>query len=456
MKAPSAALLTALLLLSACSPEKKAEAPPAPPATSTAQAGPVVVAVAEVAPVLEVAPGQPDDERKGDADDPAFWLNPADPAKSLVIGAVKNAGLRVYDLSGKLVQRLDPIADGRYNNVDVAYGLKRPDGSRIDIAVASDRGGDRLIVWRIDPTAPGGPLVDITDLSQGQVFPTRRAPDGSGEVENPVKDQHSAYGLTLWHDKATDTISAIVAQRKEGRLVQQRLVVKQDGTVGHERLRAWDFPYSHKGQDLTAKEWSPQFEGMVVDEERSILFAGQEDVGLWRVKLATGVADDKPFYETRGATDSPFNNPDSRVVRDVEGLALYRGADGQGYLVVSSQGSAHGDDPKPDGAGLDDTFAVFERGGDNRYLGSFRIKAANGVDAVQECDGAEIVSFVLPGYPQGLLMVQDGYNDDLNGLSGKPASTNFKFVSWADVVSAFPVPLPVQPGGYDPRAGFTP
>ncbi|WP_416619731.1 hypothetical protein [Niveispirillum fermenti] len=44
-------------------------------------------------------------------------------------------------------------------------------------------------------------------------------------------------------------------------------------------------------------------------------------------------------------------------------------------------------------------------GGDNRYLGSFKLTANGAVDMGQKCDGAERVSVPLPGYPQGLLSI---------------------------------------------------
>lgn len=431
----------------------------AQPALSAHAASADIVSVPVTA---ETTPGQPDSPQKGDADDPAVWLHPADPGRSLIITTAKEAGLRVYDLQGRLVQRIDAAArgagtpGGRYNNVDVVYGVAGPDGSRMDIAVASDRGRDRILVWRIDGNRAVAPLTDITAPDQPQIFPTRRAADGSGEIANPVKDQHTAYGLTTWHDPASDAVYAIVAQRKEARLAQQRLVVRPDGLVTHVRTRQWDFPYSHAGQDLTAGsktdpdlDWSPQFEGLAVDAERGILFAGQEDVGLWRVDLRSGTAETAPFYEAAGTPKSPFHRPDSRLVRDVEGLTIFYGPDGSGYLLVSSQGAAHGDHPGPDVQGRDDSFAVFERAAPNRYLGSFRLTAANGIDAVQECDGADVTSVPLPGYPGGLLITQDGYNDDLNGLSGKPAATNFKFTAWDSVARA--MNLTVPSAGFDPR-----
>src|SRR3546814_16511798 len=42
-----------------------------------------------------------------DTDDPAIWINPSDPAQSLLIGTDKdeNGGLYVYDLQGKKIGR---------------------------------------------------------------------------------------------------------------------------------------------------------------------------------------------------------------------------------------------------------------------------------------------------------------------------------------------------------------
>src|SRR5688572_27863154 len=51
-----------------------------------------------------------------DTDDPAIWINAANPAQSLVIGTDKNenGGLYVFDLKGKILQS------------KVVHGLKRP------------------------------------------------------------------------------------------------------------------------------------------------------------------------------------------------------------------------------------------------------------------------------------------------------------------------------------------
>src|SRR5215469_6409283 len=43
------------------------------------------------------------------ADDPAIWIHPDDPAKSLVLGTDKKGGLNVFDMDGK---RLQIVSDG--------------------------------------------------------------------------------------------------------------------------------------------------------------------------------------------------------------------------------------------------------------------------------------------------------------------------------------------------------
>ena len=100
----------------------------------------------------------------------------------------------------------------------------------------------------------------------------------------------------------------------------------------------------------------------------------------------------------------------------------------------------------------DNNFAVFERGGTNAYLGSFAIGANQplGIDQVTTCDGAEVCSLALPGYPQGVLIVQDGENDG----SVTTRNTNFKLVPWESIAASFTPALAVTPSSYDPRASL--
>jgi 3-phytase len=101
---------------------------------------PAVVAVAwagedEAAgptPVLETEPLFDDDAGgNADADDPSIWKHPTNPGSRLIVGTAKDGGLRVFDLRVRTVQSIPAPpapgkdhAPGRFNNVDVAYGVK--------------------------------------------------------------------------------------------------------------------------------------------------------------------------------------------------------------------------------------------------------------------------------------------------------------------------------------------
>jgi 3-phytase len=95
------------------------------------------------------------ENRKDDADDPAIWIHPIDPSKSVIIGTDKDkdsGGLYVWDLQGRQIQHVQLPGP---NNVDVRYGFDL--GERVvDIAVtnlrslkeikanAQDRPSDRI------------------------------------------------------------------------------------------------------------------------------------------------------------------------------------------------------------------------------------------------------------------------------------------------------------------------
>ncbi|BBE72510.1 phytase [Oharaeibacter diazotrophicus] len=418
--------------------------------------------VAEVKPTLETTPPLPDNDYESDADDPAVWVAPNARYASFVATAVKKGGIRVYDLSGKRIQVIDPQktdeGKGRINNVDVAYGVKLKNGRTVDVVVASDRALDRIRVYQVAP-GKAEPLVDVTPADPARAFPKRPLADGTGLEDNPLDDQHTAYGLTTWSNRTTGKPLVIVTQRGEPRLGVFRLEPQKGGKIVAKFLFDYRVPVVHDGQSLREesddpkKDWSPQFEGLVVDQRNGILYAGQEDVGIWRIDLKKGAkAVPTLVYETRGSTESSFHEPTSVIARDVEGLCIYYGRNGTGYLLASSQGGAHGDNPSAD-APYDDSFAVFGLKGTAtpKLLGSYRVAAKGGIDAVQESDGAEVISNALPGFPRGLFVTQDGYDDDLDGLSGETPQQNFKFVSWPAIAARFSPPLAVTPGAFDPR-----
>ncbi|GAA2331968.1 phytase [Streptomyces cuspidosporus] len=418
------------------------------------------LATGPVAPVTVTAavetPAVYDDEAGGnaDADDPAVWVDPDTPGRSIVIGTLKEAGLDVYGLDGRRLQHMaapqapdEDAKPGRFNNVDIVYGFEL-DGRKTDLALVSDRGRDRVRAFAIDPAAVAAgkpPLKDVTSDDAAPVF-------AADEAE--VDDQRTSYGLSAF--SKDDHAYVVVSQREETRMRLLRLK-DRDGRVGYETEDTLDLPGTFTLPD--GKAWTPcadlgeqpQVEGMAVDQEQHVLYAAQERVGLWRVDLDDGEFEDPELvdrvreygtpwtYDTEEeecvldtAHDPGFGGENLRA--DAEGVTVYHAEDGTGYVLASSQG--------------DNTFAVYERDGDNDYVGSFRI-GDGAVDGVQHSDGSTVVNVPLGrAFPKGLLIAHDG---EATPADGDRAGTGFKFVRWDALASAFSEPLTVDTESFDPR-----
>lgn len=344
-----------------------------------------------------------DDEAGGDADadDPAIWIHPRNRARSLVIGTAKNGGLRVYDLAGREVQAIATPADGRFNNVDVVTGF-RLGTLTIDLAVVTDRGRDQLRFYRINPATSR--LEDVTVADPPLLFSADQA---------EVEEQATGYGL------ATHGDLAVVSRRHTTRLGFFRL--RADGDkVTYTRRETLDLPRSFRLPNGTT--WQPcgdpgedpQVEGMVIDTRAHVLYASQEDVGLWRIDLRTkrrSIVERVAEYGVPFGADCTLDTEHDpgyggRIHADVEGATLHGD-----YLLVSSQG--------------DSRFFVYDRR-TNRPLSSFAVVDGPAADGVQHSDGAAATPAGLPGYPKGLLVLQDGENTP----DGGRVSTGFKFVDW--------------------------
>ncbi|NMF61471.1 hypothetical protein DP115_01165 [Brasilonema octagenarum UFV-OR1] len=382
---------------------------------------PTVAPTVETRPDLLNDPNLPRDQR-ADADDPAIYVNSSNPEQSLVLTAVKNAGLRVYDLSGNLLQEFNP-GNIRYNNIDLQYGFKLG-GDSVDIAVATDRNNDKLAIFKINPSAKasGQYLEDITDSSIGTLFQ-------SLPFEPPYSpSSRSAYGIALYHSPVTDDYYVFANRRETGDVGQYKLIDAGNGKIGAERVRNFTVPTT-AGRDA-------QLEGTVADQELGFLYIGQEDVGIWKYQAepnggATGTLIDK--VKDLGG---------SYVEDDVEGLSIYYGKDGTGYLLASSQG--------------DSTFAVYNRQGQNDFVGRFGVGNNGTIDSVQESDGADVTNVPLgANFPYGVFITQDGRNLPAKVVDGENVNTNFKFVPWENIAYAFPNPLTIDISSYNPRTPNT-
>ncbi|MER5568400.1 phytase [Streptomyces goshikiensis] len=428
--AAALALTSALAVLAG----PAAAAPASAPGGHKSGRLPAVTPVAETAALF-------DDEQGGNAnaDDPAIWRNDAEPGRSLVVATAKEGGLRVYDLGARQVQALPAPggpgpgdSPGRFNNVDLVHRMRLSTG-RADLAVVTDRGNDRLRFYRIDRDRPGGPLTDVTAPAVPPVF---------SASQGEINDQRTAYGLATWTDRATGRSYALVSRRHETRIALLELTAAPGGTVGYRLVRTLDLPSSFRLPN--GSSWTPcgepgerpQVEGMVVDPADGTLYAGQEDVGIWRVRadltsapvLVDRVREygvpavyDAETEECAAGADPGYGG--RRLSADVEGLTLVDEGHGDGYLMASSQG--------------DDTFAFYdrEREDGHAYEGGVRITArSRDLDGSEECDGAAALNQPLGrAFPHGLLVVQDGHDGPEDGPR---TATGFKFVDLGEVLDA--------------------
>lgn len=151
---------------------------------------------------------------------------------------------------------------------------------------------------------------------------------------------------------------------------------------------------------------SSQLEACVFDDEAGVLYIGEEDVGIWKSAYEGGMLGEPVAVDRVGGVTG--------LVADIEGLALYKTGADSGYLIASSQG--------------DNSHAVYERDGDNRFIARFAIADGDVIDAAQETDGIEASSANLgPNFPDGVFIAQDGFN----APEGSPQ--NFKIVDWRNI-----------------------
>lgn len=301
-------------------------------------------------------------------EDPAIWIDPGDPARSLIIGTDSRAGLRVYDLRGNQLQRL---GKGKRNAVDLRQDVPLAAG-RGTVVASSDPEMDTVILYVLDEAARR------LHESPAARFVTGVEPHGLCLYRAPGR---APLYVFVVGDRAGDP----------GWVEQWEVTLAAQDASPPRLVRSFDV--------------GSEAEGCVADDESGQLYIAEEDVGLWRYAAAPDGG------EARVRVDATA--PAGNLVNDVEGLALYRGPGGTGWLVASCQGA--------------DDFAVYRRGNPNAYVGRFHVVGKGGIDGVSGSDGIEAASVSLGvGFDTGVFVAQDSDNG---------GSRNFKLVAWSDIAS---------------------
>ncbi|MER6319826.1 phytase [Streptomyces sp. NPDC001581] len=237
-------------------------------------AAPAHAAAVSVTATVETAPVS----HSGDAaDDPAIWVHPTDPAKSVVVATDKKGALEVYDMTGARIQRIT----GDYgNNVDL----------RGNIVVSADDeaadGNGAMHIYRIDPAT--------RQLKRLKDVPT--------EV--------TAHGICLYTSPASGKLYAF-PNSTSGRVEQWELAVNGDAVTATS-VRLWDA--------------GSAVEGCYADETTGKLYLGEEDVGVWVYGAEPTAGTSRTKLDSTGSG--------GHITADTEGITA-----AGNRIYVSSQGS---------------------------------------------------------------------------------------------------------------------
>ncbi len=282
-------------------------------------------------------------DQANDQDDMCIWIHP-DAAQSTIISSDKAARkVFVYDLQGNTLQVIS--LSGKPRNIDVRYNFLLS-GKRVDI-VGFGQDDSEVHFYTVDTTTR-------------QLIP-------AGTFDSGMK---SIYGFCLYHNQAEDKFYAMASVNSgSGELRQWELSDNGDGTVGHTLKRTW----INGNGGLT--------EGLVADDETHKFYAASEDNGIYKY-------DADPTSENPAAT-LVTSVGDNGLTADIEGITIYYAANGEGYLIASSQGNS--------------TFKVYQRKAPHNFVKTFTVSSVSGTD------GIDVTNVSLgSAFPKGLFIAHDG------------------------------------------------
>ncbi len=289
-----------------------------------------------------------------DTDDPAIWVHPTEPEKSIVFGTDKdtNGAIYAFDLEGKIIENKTIRNIERPNNVDIEYGFQLNDSTLIDILVFTEREKQQIRMFSVP---------DMTPLDNGgfAVF------EDEENLENRLP-----MGISLYKSPIDTTIYAIVSRKsgpKEGYLYQYAL---QSDSLGIRSKFIRKF-----GSFSGVKE----IEALAVDDKNGFVYVSDEGVCI------------KKYYvePTMGNIELACFGREY-FLEDIEGIAVANYPKGNGYLIVSNQQKGE--------------FNIFSSK-DNSFVKAINLSTL-------ETDGCEVVTVPLGSkFPNGLFVAM---NDQKN------------------------------------------
>jgi myo-inositol-hexaphosphate 3-phosphohydrolase len=307
---------------------------------------------------------------KHDTDDPAIWIHPTDPSKSLIIGTDKeeDGALYVYNLDGKIDEQKTVRGLKRPNNVDIEYGFVL-DGVATDIVVTTERLENRLRIFS---------LPDMKPIDNGGIEVFRN------------EDLRFPMGIALYKRPSDGSIYAIVG-RKEG---------PTDGTY------LWQYQLEDDGTGMVKGtkvrefgKWSgiKEIEAIAVDDALGYVYYSDENVGIRKYHA-------DPDNENADVELALFGTEE--FTQDREGISIYQVNDGTGYILISDQEV--------------NKYNIYKREGEPGDPHSHPLVKVIDLSTL-DSDGCEVTNVALnEKFPAGLFVAM---SDD----------KTFQFYSWKDI-----------------------
>jgi 3-phytase len=319
-----------------------------------------------------------------DPDDPAIWMHPSDPARSLIIGTMKVAApagaIVTFGMDGQIRQTISGI--DRPNNIDVEYGFVL-NGRPVDIAVATERLKRQLRVFRIEPGT--GRLVDLGGV--------RVLTDQVGEAGAPM-------GIALYKRPRDGAVFAIIAPKegpREGYLWQY-LLADDRGKVTATFVRRFG------GFSAGTVREENEIEAVAVDDPLGYVYYADEADGIHKWQA-------DPDHPDAGKELAHFARSGYRG--DREGIAIYSLDDGSGYIVVTDQLDGNSE------------YHLYAREGEPGRPHDHAREIAVLAGEADATDGLEISSRPLgPALPHGVMVAMNS------------TPQNFLVFRWQDIATA--------------------
>lgn len=296
-----------------------------------------------------------------DTDDPAIWLHPTDPSKSLILGTDKNenGGLFVFDLNGKIDSARSIKDLNRPNNVDIEYGLML-NGKPTDVAVVTERFTYKIRIYS---------LPDMKPIDDGGI------PMFEGEKGEGFRD---LMGVSLY--KHHDGNMYVIVGRKTG---------PTNGTY------LWQYILKDNGKGNVAATLVRKFgnysgkleiEAIAVDDQLGYIYYSDEGVGVRKYFADPAKGNQElALFATTG------------FMEDHEGISIYNTTDSTGFILVSDQ-AAH-------------QFQIFPREGVQGQPHQHPLLRVVKV-AAKKSDGSEMIAKPLNStFKKGIFVVM---NDEKN------------------------------------------